>query len=116
MDHPVQVTFHGISPSPALQEEIVARAAQLERYHPHLVRCRAAVDKAVRHGQGYTVKLEIQVVGHEIVVSHEHDTDPLVAARMAFDTARQRLEEDAKRRGEPGRRSERRHQHDPGSG
>ena len=110
MDHPVQVTFHGISPSPALQEEILTRAAQLERYHPHVIRCRAVVEKAERHGQGYTVKLEIQVEGHEIVVSHEHDTDPLAAVRMAFDTARRPLEDDARQRGEPGRRSERRHQ------
>jgi ribosome-associated translation inhibitor RaiA len=110
VDYPVQVTFHGVSHSAALQAAILKRAAQLERYHPHLIRCRAVVGKAERHGEGFTVKLEIQVEGHEIVVSHEHDTDPLAAAQEAFDTARRRLEDDAKRRGEPGRRSERRHQ------
>ena len=109
MDHPVQVTFHGISHSAALAETILERAAHLERYHPHVISCRAVVEKSERHNQGFTVKLEIQVEGHEIVVSHEHDTDPLVAARTAFDAARRRLEEDAKQRGAPGRRSTRRH-------
>jgi ribosome-associated translation inhibitor RaiA len=110
VDHPVQVTFHGISNSAALAETILERATHLERYHPHVIRCRAVVEKAEHHNQGFTVKLEIQVEGHEIVVSHEHGTDPLVAVRAAFEAARRRLEDDAKRRGAAGRRSLRRHQ------
>jgi ribosome-associated translation inhibitor RaiA len=110
---PVQVTFHGLTPSPALQEAIYLHAAQLERYHPHLIRCRAVVDKSERHGKAFSVKLEIRVEGHEIVTSHAREADAMAAMREAFAAARQRLQEDARRRGEPGRRSVRRHKAQP---
>ena len=110
MDYPVQVTFHGVAHSPALDAAIRERAARLERYRPHVIRCRAVVEKQERHGAPFTVKLEIQVEGEPLVViSHEHESDPLAAVRKTFDAARHRLDAEADRRGEPGRRARRRH-------
>jgi ribosomal subunit interface protein len=108
MDIPVQVTFHGMAASPAIAEQIRERAAKLERFHPHLGRCRAVVEQVGRHqhkGSGYTVRLELKVDGGEVAVSHEHAADAYAAVNEAFDAARRQLEDLARRqRGDVKRR------------
>ena len=100
MQLPVQVTFHGMAHSAALEQAIQERAAKLEHFHPHLVSCRAVVEEAARHklqGKQFVVRLDIKVPGGEIAVSREHSEDPYVAVRDAFDAARRQLEDHARR-------------------
>lgn len=100
MELPVQVTFHGMKHSAALEQEIQERALKLEHFHPHLVSCRAVVEEAARHkqqGKEFVVRLDIKVPGGEIAINHDHSEDPFVAVRDAFDAARRKLEDHARR-------------------
>jgi ribosome-associated translation inhibitor RaiA len=101
MQTPVQVTFHGMPASAALETAIRGYAGKFDRFHPHLISCRAVVERIARHkrrGNEYTVRLDIRVKGGEIAISRDHAEDALVAVREAFGAARRRLEDHARRR------------------
>ena len=96
MKLPVQITFHHIDASNALETEIRSRDAKLDQFHPHVLSCRVVVTgEANRKQQGnpFSLRLDIKVKGHEFAItrsgSHE---DPFVAVRDAFDAARRQIE------------------------
>lgn len=120
---PVQVTIRGV-PSPELVEpEIRERAARLDRYYESIMSCRVLVERVHRHhqdGSQFHVRIDLGVPGGEIVVNRdsslhatEQDVDQTrerkqdelhpvnkhvrVAIRDAFDTARRRLQDYARR-------------------
>lgn len=105
----IQITFHGLAHSEAIERRIRERAAQLTRSHGNIISWRATVDAPHQHhhrGQLYCVRLDIRVPAAEIVVNrgHNHDhahEDVYVAIRDAFDAADRQLSERAQqRRGE----------------
>jgi ribosome-associated translation inhibitor RaiA len=101
MQLPVQVTFHGMAHSAALEETIRERTARLEHGHPQLISCRAVLGQAARHkqqGKEFVVRLDIKVPGGEIAISRDHNEDPYVAVRAAFDAARRKLNALARRK------------------
>jgi cold shock CspA family protein/ribosome-associated translation inhibitor RaiA len=117
------ITFRGIDPSAALEAEIRTRIGKLETYCRPIMGCHVLVELAERHhetGNRYHVRIDLTVPGEEIVVAHEaslHATaqdvdaekatkeaepDPerkhaRVAVREAFDIARRRLQDYARR-------------------
>jgi ribosome-associated translation inhibitor RaiA len=106
MQTPLQVTFHNVDHSPALETRIRAAAAKLEQFYDRVVGCRVVVEAPHRHhhkGNLYRVRMYITVPGGEIDVSrnpeenHAHE-DPYVAIRDAFKAARRRLEDYARQR------------------
>ena len=101
MQHPVQITFHGMGNSATLEALIRERADKLERFHPGIISCRAVVEESARHkqqGKEFVVRLDIRVPGAEIAVNRDHSEDAFVAVRDAFDAARRKLEDHARRR------------------
>jgi ribosome-associated translation inhibitor RaiA len=101
MQIPVQVTFHSMPASAALETAIRQYAGKFDRFHPHLISCRIVVEHVARHkrqGKEYTVRLDIRVKGSEIAINRDHAEDAFVAVREAFDAARRRLEDHARRR------------------
>lgn len=105
MQTPMQITFRHMAPSPAVEERIRERAADLERFYDRIVRCHVVVQAPHRHhhqGTLYQVSIDLTVPGGEIVVNreaaaaHAHE-DVHVAVRDAFDAARRQLEEFARR-------------------
>ncbi len=100
MEIPIQITFHGLAHSPALEAAIRERAGKLDRFHPHVMSCRAVVEEVARHknqGKEFVVRLDIKVAGGEVAVNREHSEDAFVAVRDAFDAARRQLEDLARR-------------------
>ncbi len=123
MMKPVQITFRNMRASASLEDEVRARVAWLERFYPDLVGCRVLLELPHRHhehGQHVRVRIELSLPGEDVVVSHEPtlhgrskdvqeeahhkdtDIDPahklaLVAIHDAFDAARRRLEDFARR-------------------
>lgn len=100
MELPIQVTFHGMDASPALDTAIREKAGKLDRFHPHVMSCRAVVEETglhKTHGRMFAVRLDIKVKGAEIAITREHDEDPFVAVRDAFDVAKRQLEERSRR-------------------
>jgi ribosomal subunit interface protein len=100
MEIPMQITFHGLAHSPALEAAIRERAAKLDRFHHHVMSCRAVVEEVARHknqGKEFAVRLDIKVAGGEVAVNRERNEDAFVAVRDAFDAARRQLEDLARR-------------------
>lgn len=117
------ITFRGIEHSADLEAEIRRRIDRLEKYYASIMGCRVLVELAQRHheaGNRYHVRIDLTVPGEEILVAHEaslHATaqdvdvekltkeaepDPerkhaRVAVREAFDIARRRLQDYARR-------------------
>jgi cold shock CspA family protein/ribosome-associated translation inhibitor RaiA len=117
------ITFRGLTHSPALEADILARIRKLDTYYQAIMGCRVLVEFAERHheiGNHYHVRIDLTVPGEEIVVAHDaslHATaqdvetekvtkaaepDPErkhahVAVREAFDIARRRLQDYGRR-------------------
>ena len=102
MDVPVEIVFHNMSSSPALEAEIRERVDKLDRLYEHLIGCRVSVEQLHRRhqtGNLYDVHIDMRVPGDEIVVSREPhrarekftDPDAGVAVRNAFKAAERRL-------------------------
>lgn len=117
------ITFRGIDHSEALEADVLTRIAKLETYYRSIMGCRVLVEPAQRHheaGNRYHVRIDLTVPGEEIVVAHDasvhararHGASPkttkgtepdperkhvYVAVREAFDVARRRLQDYARR-------------------
>lgn len=117
------ITFRGVERTAALEAEVITRLRKLETYYPGIMGCRVLVELVQRHheaGNRYHVRIDITVPGEEIVVAHEAslrattrdvdaekitrlaEPDPerkhaRVAIHEAFDIARRRLQDYARR-------------------
>jgi ribosome-associated translation inhibitor RaiA len=102
MDIPVEIAFHNMSSTPALEGEIRERVDKLDRLYQHLIGCRVSVEQLHRRHQNgniFEVHIDMRVPGDEIVVSREPhrarekfaDPDAGIAVRNAFKAAERRL-------------------------
>ena len=117
------ITFRGVERTAALEAEIITRLRKLETYYQRIMACRVLVDLVQRHhesGNRYHVRIDLTVPGEELIVAHEAslhaaaqdvdaekltkvaESDPerkhaRVAIREAFDIARRRLQDFARR-------------------
>ena len=100
MNLALQITFHGVSPSHAVEAKIRDRAAKLAKYCDSITSCRVAVEAPHRHherGNQFRVRVELAVPGETLVASREPDESPahadiFVAVRDAFDNVRRQLQ------------------------
>lgn len=101
MKLPVQVWFHGMEPSGALETNARDHAAKLESFVPDIMACRVSIDLEQKHkqqGRPYGVRIDLTLPGHELVVNRVQNEDVYVALRDAFDNMRRQLEEVVRRR------------------
>ncbi|MDO9046144.1 MAG: HPF/RaiA family ribosome-associated protein [Methylobacter sp.] len=104
MQIPLQITFHGIPHSDAVEAKIREKASKLDRFHSHIIGCRVAVEaEHHRHHQGnqYHIRIDITTPRKELVISREHHDkkayeDIYVAIRDAFNAATRQLEDYAR--------------------
>ncbi|WP_435626450.1 ribosome hibernation-promoting factor, HPF/YfiA family [Candidatus Ferrigenium straubiae] len=115
MQTPLQLTLRDVEHSEALETHIRDKVAKLEEFFKHITSCRVVVEVPHKHhqqGKQFNVRIDIGVPGSEIVVNRDHAEDVYVALRDAFDAAKRRLEDYARKiRGdikahEPRRRGE----------
>ncbi len=99
---PLEVTFHHLPPSAAVEAAARRRAAQLERIVSPLTGCAVALDAPHRHrhtGRPYVAHIRLRVPGAEIVASHEQGhADPYAALHAAFDAVSRQLQDYLQRR------------------
>lgn len=106
MQIPLQITFHNMQGSDAVEAKIRARAGKLEKFCDSIIGCRVAVEAPHHHhaaGRHYLVRVEVTVPGEKLIAHREPDThhaytDVYVAIRDAFDTMRRELEDYERRR------------------
>lgn len=98
---PLQISFHNMTPSEAIEAKIRKCAAKLERFYNRIISCRVTIDAPHRHqqqGKLYHVRVDISVPNYEIVINREpsecqtHE-DMYVAIRDAFDAAQRKLQD-----------------------
>jgi cold shock CspA family protein len=106
MELPLQIAFHNLPHSGAIEQVIRDKAERLDRFCDHIMGCRVVVEmphQHHQHGNLYQVRIDITVPGEEIVVNREPSAhtafkDITVAIRDAFDSALRQLEDYVRRR------------------
>lgn len=99
METPAEVEFTGISPAPAVQEEIARHIAQLEKRFGRITACRVAVKAPGDHHRNgsFEVKIYLALPDHKDVnVDHasqsgQRSADVRSAINDAFKRARRQL-------------------------
>ena len=105
MQVPLQISFHNMDPSPAVEAIIREKAAKLDRYFGRIVSCDVSVEAPHRHhhkGKLYKVRIDIGLPDKDVHVNQEGPQDHAhkdvnVAVRDAFDAAVRQLEDHARR-------------------
>lgn len=100
MQTPLQITIRDISHSEALETYIRDKARKLDEFFGRIISCRVVVEMPHKHhhqGKHFNARIDIGVPGSEIVVNHGHHEDVYVALRDAFDAAKRRLEDYARK-------------------
>ncbi len=102
MQTPLEISFHNLPPSPAVEASIRRRVAKLERMYERLVGCRVSIEalhQQHRTGNVVSVHIEMKVPGQTLAVTrephrvNERMAKPNVQAslRQAFQAAQERL-------------------------
>jgi ribosomal subunit interface protein len=105
MQLPVQITFRNLPHSEAVEAEIRERTAKLDTYYDRIMSCRVVVEsphQRRQQGQIYHIKIDLTVPGAELVIKREPGLDAAhedlyVAIRDAFNAARRKLQDFARR-------------------
>ncbi|MGE5546927.1 MAG: ribosome hibernation-promoting factor, HPF/YfiA family [Solirubrobacterales bacterium] len=105
MQIPLQITFHGIDHSDAVEERVREKVGKLEQFFDRITSCRVAIE--VHHkntsnlhhkGEPFHIRIDLTVPGTELVVkrdpkdAHVHE-DVYVALRDAFQAMERQLKE-----------------------
>jgi len=101
MQLPLEVRFHNLDYSPAVDTAVREAAAKLEKFADQIVSCRVTVEGPHKHhqqGNLFAVRIDVRYAGGEVVASrepsahHAHE-DVYVAVRDAFKAARRQLQD-----------------------
>lgn len=104
MQIPLELSFHNIEPSDAVEAAVRERAEKLDALYPRLSSVRVHVEaemKRHRRGNIYTLHIELGVPGKDLVVSKAPhrpkrkyaDPDLYTCIREAFDAAERQLKD-----------------------
>ncbi len=103
MQLPIQITFHGVDHSDALEERIKQKAAKLDLIYDRITSCRVVIEQHHRNaslvhrkGEPFHVRIDVTIPGQELVVCRD-PKDPYVneeigvAIRDAFQAMERQL-------------------------
>lgn len=102
----LQITFHGLPHSDAVQEYVHKRAAKLDTLAERITACRVALEMPHRHarrGGHYRVRIAVTLPAGEVVVSRSPDAartyeDLYATINAAFDEMGRRVQDLVRRR------------------
>jgi ribosomal subunit interface protein len=101
MQVPLEIVFHNVDRSAAVEAAVRERVAKLEQFAENITSCRVTVEAPHKnHQQGnlFTVRVDLRFPGGEAVANrspsqdHSHE-DVYVALRDAFKAARRQLQD-----------------------
>ncbi|MFP4002847.1 MAG: HPF/RaiA family ribosome-associated protein [Alphaproteobacteria bacterium] len=102
MDAPLEIAFHNMDSSDALEQKIRERVERLNKRYHFINSCHVTVDVPHRNpaekAREYHVRVEVRVPDKELVVSRDPGDirahfDPYIAVRDAFDAMERQLEQ-----------------------
>ncbi len=100
MQVPIQITFHQMEHSPAIETRIREKVAKLEHFYAGLISCRVVVERAFHqhHDRGpVSVRFELAIPGNKTIVGGGPGTrndaaeDFEGALKAAFEAAKRQL-------------------------
>jgi ribosomal subunit interface protein len=98
------IQFRGLEASRAVELNALEHVSRLESFAPDIMACRVNIELEQKHkqqGRPYSVRIDLTLPGHELVVNRVQNEDVYVALRDAFDSMKRQLEDVVrKRRGE----------------
>ena len=100
MKLPLQISFHGMEPSEALEAAAIKKAHKLEEFYSDIMSCRVVIEQLQKHqhqGRPFAVRIDLMLPGRELCVNRVQDEDAYVALRDAFDDMKRQLEDAARR-------------------
>ena len=105
MQLPLQICFHNVPHSAAVEDSIRRYSERLDEYCGHIMSCRVVVDQPHRHhkeGNLFHVRIDITAHGEEIVINREPSwhiayRDLETAIGDAFDTAVRQVQDYVRR-------------------
>jgi len=104
MPFPVEITFHRMQPSAAIESRIREKAVKLERFYDRIMSCHIVVEAPHSHhhkGKVHHLSITIKVPQSQVVVNreqhanHAHE-DLFVVIRDSFKAAQRKLEDFAR--------------------
>ena len=101
MANQIQITLRHVDRSETLETRIRRAVQKLERLYGGILGSRVVIEAPPHHsrkGGHFAVRVEVKVPGGEIVVNRDHDEDPYVALRDAFEAAGRQVEDYVRRR------------------
>lgn len=101
MKLPLQIVFHGMEPSPALEAAATEKAHKLGQFAADIMSCRVDIDELHKHqqqGRPFGVAVHLKLPGHELTVDRVRNEDAYVALRDAFDDMKRQLEDTVRQR------------------
>jgi ribosomal subunit interface protein len=101
MHLPLQITFHEIAHSDAVEDYVRKRAAKLDALSERITRCRVALEQPhrhARHGGHFRVRVDVTLPGGEVVATRSPDDakayeDLYAAIDAAFDDVGRRVQD-----------------------
>ena len=100
MQVPLEVNFHNMARSEAMEARVRDRVARLEKIADSIISCRVVLEAVHRqpHGSPLSISIKLGLPGKDIVVKreqrrHESKGDAYQVIGVAFDIAERQLEE-----------------------
>lgn len=100
MQLPLQIVFRDLPRSDAIESAVREKAEKLDQFFDRIMSCRVTVGLIQKHkhqGKLFNIRVDLTVPGSEIVVNRDRAEDIYVAIRDAFDHAKRKLEDHARR-------------------
>lgn len=95
---PLQIVFHGINRSPAVETAVQKEVEGLKRFDNQLGPCKVTVTQEGHQTIcAFTVQVTLTASGHEVVVSRSN-MDVMAAINEVFDVVRRSVKEEADKR------------------
>ena len=92
MKLPLQISFHGMGPSEALEAAAAKKAHKLAEFFADIMSCRVAIEQQQKHqhqGWPFAVRINLSLPRHELCVNRVQDED-------AFDDMKRQLDDAAR--------------------
>jgi cold shock CspA family protein len=97
---PIQISLRNLTLSADVDADIRERATVLRSYYDRIIGCRVTVElpnRRRREGSLYNVRIDLTVPGGELVIRRRPHEDLRTAMQIAFNAARRRLQDYARR-------------------
>lgn len=96
MKVPLQITFHNIDNSEAVEKYIQENTQKLKEFFSDIISCHVVIKMPHKHhnqGNQFNVHINIAVPGNEIIINRDHDEEIYIALQKAFNATKRQLKD-----------------------